>query len=552
VSLALLYTLLNALKPLVIDDAAYYYYAVQAAAKPLDPYGFTVFWWERPDPANYVLAPMGLPYWWSLGLRLFGDRPFLWKLWLLPYSILFVASLYSLFRRYTGKYEVTLVAFTVFSPAFLPSLNLMLDVPAIALGLAAIVVYLRAADRDSWQLAFGAGILAGLAMETKYTGFLTPAAMLLHAVIYRRFRLGLVAAGTAGLLFTAWEMFLAWQYGDSHFLWHVRANKDALLKKAHLILPLFGNLGSLCLAGTLLALAALRCPRWLLLVAGITSALAYVTVALVGGVFESWFTFPLFADPGQTFVGMWWLEDGIFIPLGVFVGGVCALMCWRLFFRRGLQRRVVRREWLFLVLWLGLEVAGYFALTPFAAVRRLLGVTVVGGLLIGTLAARTCRRRPGLVSGITAYGVVLGLGFYSVDLLEAFAEKNAAEQAAAFIHARDERPTIWYVGHWGFQHYAERNGMKPVVPRSNGPQPDDSVLRPGDWIVVPDEGVTQQSFRVDDEHAELMGKLELNDGIPLRTVICFYSGRTAVTHLDGARLVVRIYRVKDEHTARSH
>src|SRR5262249_51229837 len=111
IALAGFYTLLNAFKPLVIDDAAYYYYAVQAATKPLDPYGFQVVWWERPDPANEVLAPMGLPYWWGLGIRLFGDRPFLWKLWLLPHVVLLAAAFYSLFRRFAGRYELTLTAF---------------------------------------------------------------------------------------------------------------------------------------------------------------------------------------------------------------------------------------------------------------------------------------------------------------------------------------------------------------------------------------------------------------------------------------------------------
>src|SRR5262245_9141316 len=98
--LACLYTLLNACKPLVVDDAAYYYFAAQLAHDPLDPYGFEVFWYDAPQPANHVLAPPGLPYWWALGLRLFGPHPFLWKLWLLPFSVLFVGALFALARRF--------------------------------------------------------------------------------------------------------------------------------------------------------------------------------------------------------------------------------------------------------------------------------------------------------------------------------------------------------------------------------------------------------------------------------------------------------------------
>src|SRR5262249_28709438 len=39
-ALALLCTLLNAVKPLVVDDAAYFYFADQLAKDALDPYGF--------------------------------------------------------------------------------------------------------------------------------------------------------------------------------------------------------------------------------------------------------------------------------------------------------------------------------------------------------------------------------------------------------------------------------------------------------------------------------------------------------------------------------
>src|SRR5260370_9675468 len=105
---ALLYTLFNSAKPLTIDDTAYYYFADHLSRQPLDPYGFTVFWWNEPEPANEVLAPLVLPYWWSLAIRLFGMNPFLWKLWLLPFSLLFVFSLHALLRPFAPVLEMPL------------------------------------------------------------------------------------------------------------------------------------------------------------------------------------------------------------------------------------------------------------------------------------------------------------------------------------------------------------------------------------------------------------------------------------------------------------
>lgn len=130
VVVALLFTLLNAVKPVLIDDTAYLYFARQIAAKPLDPYGFAIFWWDHPEPANQVLAPPVFLYYLALVLRTTGDDPFVWKLALLPWSLLLAFSLQALLRRFARGVERPFLVLLVLSPALLPSLNLMIDVPA--------------------------------------------------------------------------------------------------------------------------------------------------------------------------------------------------------------------------------------------------------------------------------------------------------------------------------------------------------------------------------------------------------------------------------------
>src|SRR5262249_28580710 len=156
-----------------------------------------------------------VPYWWALALRLFGDQPVVWKVWLFPFCLLFVCSLYWLFRRFASGLEIPLVCLTVFSPTFLPSLNFMLDVPALALSLGALLVFFRACERRCVGLAMAAGLLAGLAMQTKYTSFIAPAVMLVYAAIFGRIRLGLAAMCVGLVLFSGWEMFLFLRQGES-------------------------------------------------------------------------------------------------------------------------------------------------------------------------------------------------------------------------------------------------------------------------------------------------------------------------------------------------
>lgn len=73
---AALITLLNAAKPLHIDDTFHYRVAEQILSEPLDPYGFDIFWLQWPQPVHEELIPPVLPYWLALGIGLLGGLHF--------------------------------------------------------------------------------------------------------------------------------------------------------------------------------------------------------------------------------------------------------------------------------------------------------------------------------------------------------------------------------------------------------------------------------------------------------------------------------------------
>lgn len=570
--LALLYTLLNCVKPLQVDDAAYYYYARHIAEHPLEPYGFEIHWYQWPSDANHVLAPPVVPYWWAGAIRLFGDRPFLWKLWLLPFSVAFVFSLHALARRFARGLETALVVMTVLSPSFLPSLNLMLDVPALALGLFALTFFFRGCDRLDLAPTLAAGLAAGLAMETKYTGFLAPAVMVLYAFVSAsrlRETGALVRAGKVGFALIAvlvalnafawWEAFVAVRHGESHFFREYRLSDRDWMEQLDWSLPLLVLLGGVASPLILLGWAGRGWHRLSVLWGGVGLLAGYALVAGVGAtvrfqVDEAFFTVPV----------MWLqyplpFEYLVFFPFGVVLAGTVLVTAWQLLRvpragwwppRRWFQHR---SSW-FLVLWLVLEVAGYFVLTPFGAVRRIMGVVVAATLLLGRRASLAHRSltvtahptRSPTVAALLVYAVVgltvcLGLLFYVVDVYDALASERAAESAAAQIRAEDPQAVTWYVGHWGFQFYAERAGMKAVVPdRQSAP------LRRGDWLVVPDGHIEQQEIRLDPDCLQKVDKVMIGDCLPLRTVRCFYGTGTGVPleHLHGPRIGVTIYRVR--------
>ncbi len=545
--LALAYSGLNALVPLQIDDAAYVYYARQAATHPLDPYGFAIHWYDAPDAANDVLAPPVLPFSVAPAVRLFGERPGLWKLALLPWVLLLAFTLHAHLRRFAPGLELELTAFLLFSPALLPSLNLMLDVPALALALFAIFLFLRACDTGSAGRAAVAGLAAAVAMQTKYTGVLALGAMAIATVVYRRPGLGLAAAVTAAHGFIAWELLVAILYGRSHFLTSVAASGVTLQDKASLFPSFFGQLGGVAPALVLFGLAAAGVPGRRVLAAGGLALAAYAAVTLLD------VRYTVAGAPSPRLFGTaagapmeFQLAEIVFDAVAA-VGVIALVLTLRQL--RDEPDGPARAGTRFLLAWLVMEVAGYLVLTPFPAVRRVLGVYVVLTLIFGRLAARTCvtpgRRR--LVHAAVGFGVVLSLAYLGVDWVGARAHQRGAEAAAEFIRANGGGGRVWFAGHWGFQYYAERCGMTALVPWYRGREryvalPPTSRLRRGDWLVIPEQGVERPDLDLAPEPLEAVGEIAIDDPLPLRTVPCFYGGRTPLEHHEGPRVVLRIYR----------
>ncbi len=543
VAVAALYVGLNAPKPPHIDDAAYASLAGRFADQPLDPYGFSLLWWHTPYLGNHILAPPVVPASWGAAIALVGDRPWLCKLLLAPWALLLARALDRLFRRFAPGMEAPLLVLTVFSPALLPSLNLMLDVPALALTLAAVHLFLTACERGSFGRAACAGLVAGLAMQTKYTAFLAPGVMLAAAGLRGRWRLWPPAVLAAVGVFVSWEFLTAVLYGESHFLFAGQGRgsgslAELLKDKAVLLPPLFEYLGGLLPAVGLLGLAALGTSRRRLAAAAAVVVAGFAALTFLGS--GDWSRWPYEFLAADAVCGLFYLGSAF----------VLVVVTLRLLPAGGADRR----DTLFLLAWLALEVAGYFALSPFAAVRRVLGIVVILTILAGRLASRTCvspsRRRT--VWGIALGGAALGLAFALLDWREAWVQGAAAEDAAGWVREHGGGRG-WYVGHWGFQYAAERSGLLQVVPRytpyeSYDRLPGPSRLRAGDWLVVPTDRIHRQDVQLSTAPLEQAATLVFEDPVPLRTVWCFYLGRVPVERHAGPRLEVVIYRVTDDFT----
>ncbi len=512
-AVALAMTLLNALKPLHIDDPFIHDVAEHIVEAPLDPYGFDIFWMQWPQPVFEELTPPVVPYWWSIAMGVFGDRPFVWKLWMYPFALLFCVALYSVLRRFTPDIALPLVLMTAGSPAILPSINFMQDIPALALGLSGLALYLRAAERGRIPLAIASGLVCALAAQTKFTALTVPMVILVHGAIFRRRGLALTTVLAATLLFAAWEGWMTLKYGQGMFAGQLGSDLYWYRRSAMLV-PLIRLLGALAPLLAVVAAAA----------AGLRWSAPVGSVAVVA----------CFA--GLTMVPM---AAPLYTLFGVIGGLVLAAVAVHLLTVGG-----DRSSW-FVVLWVMIEVVGFFATAPFPAVRRVLGLLVALTVMVGYFASRRTeklRLGGGMVWPVAA-SVLLGLAVFSVDRLEATAQRDAANVAAERVRTDDPGARIWYLGHWGFQFYAGRAGMHPVIP-------DSSLLASGDWLVVPGR-VHLQEVSVGEDVVGRVDVVDIEDRWPLATNLGFYGGSTPLVHHEGPRQRVQIFRVRKSFVPRT-
>jgi hypothetical protein len=196
-----------------------------------------------------------------------------------------------------------------------------------------------------------------------------------------------------------------------------------------------------------------------------------------------------------------------------------------------------QRDGRFLAQWWLLEVAGYGVLSPWPAVRRILGIVVVGTLMVGSRAGLTARTSGcrWLIRGVAAFAVALGLLFQAIDIDNAAAERDAVTLVTAWVRERDPSGPIWFVGHLGMQFYGERAGWRPVVP-------DESWLSAGSWLVVPERNFGQQRIIVPPE-AVPAAEFAILSRWPLCTIPWYHGTNKALDKQRGPILTLAVYRI---------
>jgi hypothetical protein len=355
-------------------------------------------------------------------------------------------------------------------------------------------------------------VMAGIAMQTKYTAFVVPALIFIYGLQHRRVLLACFPGAIAATLFIAWESFMHWRYGISHFMYHL--GWGDILKgyqpKSVLVEAIVTLIGGLTPAIALLGAAALGLSTFVLVLIGVVA---------VGGV---------------VLLQAYDAATSIFFVFGIAAWIVTLLVATQLK-RRG------NRDDIFLLLWLTSEVIAYLAISPFAASRRAMGIVLVMALLASRLASlrTTTGRSLRVVRAIIACGMILGLTVYGLDRTEAMAQRKTVDQLALQLQpVRQPGEKVWFLGHGGFSYYAQRLGFESIVP-------DHSQLHRGDWLIEPKAGMPVQHVAIPSSAVEYTTAAVVDDPVQLSS-LPFYAGLVPVTHRIGPRVAAVVYRVRED------
>ncbi len=461
-------------KAIHTDDVLFVWTGQWIEKHPADFFGFQVNWWASAIPmwaANY--NPPLMSYFLAGAASLFGWSEIVLHLSCLAVAFMAALGIYSLAQMWCERPLLATLA-AIFTPAFLVSSStLMCDVMMLGFWIWALVLWERAlANGRSHWLFVGAGLLAGLAVLTKYSAItLLPLLPILSILRTRKLGWWLTGLAVSVLMLAGYELITARMYGRGLFSAAVHYAHATHIEfpggwKANAIIGLAFAGGSLL---PLLFYAPFLWRPKTLLAGGV------VIFGLLLGMFcrgsnlglilqranpelmnhRNFVLQVMFLTAGGVHLlllvvaEVWRRRDSVTVILALWIAGT-------IYFASVLNWTINARSFLPMV-----PAAAILAVRRLEAMR---GNSVAGGWLLCPL--------------IPAAAIALGVAAADYQLA------NSARTAAAQIAEKHKSTshTMWFSGHGAFQYYMEKLDGKPI-------DVERSLLQPGDVVVVPEIGI---------------------------------------------------------------
>lgn len=450
-----------------IDDPLFIWAARQIQKNPLNPYGFKVNWYGELAPMSEVTKnPPGASYYIAGVAAMFGWGEVALHAAFMLVAVAVAIGMFLIARRFCRRpLLATLIG--VFTPVFLVSaVTVMSDMLMLCFWVFALHFWLTGLESRKHLPFAASSLLIAASALTKYFGATLIPLLLLHSIVKTR-RAGwwilylLVPAAVLGWyqwvtlnLYGRGLLFDAAVYAAESQSQFGRIS----LTKACVAFAFTGG----CVASALFFSRRLWSTRALV----IGGACAGILAAVFGSAAKLG-AFPLPEGNAHLWIA---IQLGIWITVGASLVALAALDLYR---RRDADA-------LLLFSWLigTLVFSGFVNWTTNG--RTILPLIVPAGILIARrleIRAADALRKPASVTlWPLVASAILAFSVMWVDSTTA----DASRIAAGIIQGKygnRPRPTV-FQGHWGFQHYMEAAGGRPLNVK-------DLQLVPGDIVVIP-------------------------------------------------------------------
>jgi hypothetical protein len=485
-------------KPVHVDDVYFIEVAQNILRNPLRPFAgavgledidYRVFAASGRCPSTFpsMSHPPLVPYVIALAAALARgfSEPWL-HLAFVPFAVMAGLAMCSLARRFTHD-PLAATLLLVSSPVFIMSSHsLMTDMPAFALALGGLALFVRGIDEDDRGRVLAGGLLTGLAVTARYSAVLMVAVLLGYAATQGKLRKGLPALAGAALAPAAWSIQNLVANGELHLLASTRHYRLFYAGQAFdgwgLVKKMLGDLsdlgGTAFAAASLLALTAARRRLVVFALAAISAAAVF---ALHPRAIER---LPDYSA---------WQAASV---AGCFGLGVLLLA-------EAVWTRTASGDEAFLVGWLLLALAGAIVLLPFGSARYLLPALAPLWLLLARRmeTGLDASRRRRAVALVAAQGVALAVLLALADSDQAARYRSLARSVRASYPDRK----VWFVGEWGFRYYMGQVGAQYLSSVDDRPQTGDIIVRPYEaGMHEMSEGVRARSVAV--QEIPLLGR----------------------------------------------
>jgi 4-amino-4-deoxy-L-arabinose transferase-like glycosyltransferase len=479
-----------------VDDPFFIQVARHILDHPLNPYSFDYNWYGYPQPvAPIVYNPPLVSYYMAAIGELFGWSELALHLGFFLFTALSAVGIFRLSGHFTTSPLLATLA-AVLTPTFLlSSSTLMLDVPGLACFIWAVHLWIDGLKQDRPRRLLAASLFMCVGVLTKYICLTSVPLLLVYAVFKRKplrlwapyLTLPLLVIGGYALvyheLYGSYPFFSAASFSLASKLSNFSLFHDLLVG-----LAFFGGGLITVLLLTPWCWSNKATSGWALYLLGLMLVIKYLApVKLISS--DTTFSF------GQA------AEMAIYVTCGTQLLALTLLDLWR-------NRNP---ESLLLALWIG-GIFVFASLLSWSVNGRLVLLTAApAGILLARRLQQAPRLRekpalllwPFLVSALI--GTLLNMADYRLA--------GSAKEAAATVTRQkpDDGNTIWFFGHWGFQHYMESYGAKAVDTTS-------TTLLLGDRIVVPENNSNVQIPDEVKKHLRLVEELTL-PAFPLATTL---------------------------------